>query len=63
MAHVPTEAEVKKLQEQSAAKEEKKLASQEANGKDFINGGQGVIPEAVWKSLPGKKLKDAEATQ
>lgn len=54
MAHAPTEAEIKKLQEQSVAKEEKKLASQEAQGKTFVNVGQGVIPEAVWKNLPGK---------
>lgn len=54
MATVPTEAEIKKLQEQAEAKEAKKLASQEAQGKDFVNNGQGVIPEAYWKTLPGK---------
>lgn len=61
MAKVPTEKEVAKLLEQTAAKDEKKLASQQAQGKDFVNNGQGVIPESVWKNLPGKQLDDDEA--
>ena len=54
MASVPTQAEVDKLLEQSKKADEKKLASQEKQGKDFVNNGQGVIPEAYWKQLPGK---------
>jgi len=54
MANVPTEAEIKKLQEQAEKADEKKKASQAKQNKDFVNNGQGVIPEAVWKALPGK---------
>lgn len=54
MAHVPTEKEIKKLQDQSLKSDEKKLASQNKQGKEFVNSGQGVIPETVWKKLPGK---------
>jgi len=54
MANVPTEAEIKKLQEQAEKADEKKKASQAKQNKDFVNNGQGVIPEAVWKELPGK---------
>lgn len=55
MAYVPSEEEVKKLQEQSQKADEKKTASQEKRGKDFVNNGQGVLPESYWKNLPGKK--------
>lgn len=55
MATVPTEAEVKKLQEQSEAREAKKLASQEAQGKTFVNYGQGVIPEAQWQEIKARE--------
>jgi len=54
MANVPTEAEIKKLQEQAEKADEKKKASQAKQNKGFVNNGQGVIPEAVWKELPGK---------
>ena len=54
MANIPTDAEVKKLLEQAQNAEDKKIASQEKQGKEFVNNGQGVIPEAVWKNLPGK---------
>lgn len=54
MAQAPTEKEVDKLLEQSQKADDKKVASQEKQGKDFVNNGQGVIPEAVWKNLPGK---------
>lgn len=54
MANIPTEAEINKLLEQAQKADDKKLAAQEKQGKDFVNNGQGVIPEAVWKTLPGK---------
>ena len=54
MANVPTKAEIKKLQEQSQKADDKKQASQEKQGKDFVNNGQGNIPETIWKALPGK---------
>ena len=54
MAQIPTEKEVEKLLEQSQKAEDKKLASQKKQGKTFVNNGQGVIPEPIWKNLPGK---------
>lgn len=54
MANVPTEKEVNRLQNQSLKTEEKKVASQAKLDKEFVNSGQGVIPETVWKELPGK---------
>lgn len=54
MAYVPTEAEVKDLLAQAQEADDKKTESQQAEGKDFVNNGQGVIPEEVWKTLPGK---------
>lgn len=54
MANIPTEAEVAKLLEQSKKADEKKTASQEKQGKEFVNNGQGVIPESYWQNLPGK---------
>lgn len=62
MAHIPTEKEVEKLLEQSKKADEKKLVSQEKQGKDFVNNGQGVIPETVWKNLPGKHLDEGEVS-
>lgn len=55
MANIPKESEVKKLLEQSEKADDKKTVSQEKQDKDFINSGQGVIPETVWQNLPGKK--------
>ena len=54
MAKLPNKKEIKKLLSQSQNKEKEKLASQKKQGKTFVNNGQGVIPEAVWKNLPGK---------
>lgn len=54
MARIPTEKEVDKIVTKATTEDEKKLASQEKQGKGFVNNGQGVIPEAVWKNLPGK---------
>lgn len=64
MAQAPSEAEVKKLQEKSQKAIDKKIALQQKQGKDFVlpeGGGSGVILEAVWKNLPGKKLNDETA--
>lgn len=55
MAKPATSKEAERLLEQSRLAEEAKLKSQQAKGKDFVNYGQGVIPERVWKNLPGKE--------
>ena len=55
MANIPTEKEVEKLLAESEAQDKKKTKSQKKQSKDFVNNGQGVIPEAIWKNLPGKK--------
>lgn len=55
MANVPSKEEVKKLRRQSYDANRRKAKSQEKQGKKFINYGQGVIPETIWKNLPGKK--------
>jgi len=62
MAKAPTKQEVEKLVAKATAQDEKKTVSQTSQGKEFVNRGQGVIPEAVWKNLPGKKLNDPKAT-
>lgn len=58
MAQVPSEKEVKQTLEQSKKLEEDKRQAQKKQGKDFVNQGQGVMPEKVWQNLPGKKAKD-----
>lgn len=63
MAQVPDEKQVRKNLEQSDRAVKRKLELQKAQGKDFVNHGQGVMPEAVWKSLPGRKLEDPEAVK
>lgn len=55
MASAPTDQEAAKLQRQSREAERKKRLTQKKHGKEFVNNGQGVIPEAVWQNLPGKK--------
>ena len=55
MAKTPTANTVEKLLSQSEKAEAKKLESQRKKGKGFTNYGQGVIPEQVWKNLPGKE--------
>lgn len=57
MAHAPTQAQIKKLQEIAARAAAKKVESQNKQGKEFVDNGQGVIPESVWKNLPGKQEK------
>jgi hypothetical protein len=56
MANVPTEKEVEKLIAESDSQDRQKETSQEKQGKEFVNNGQGVIPEVIWKNLPGKTL-------
>lgn len=63
MALTPSDKEVELMLEHSLAQEDKKTVSQVKQGKDFENNGQGVIPESVWKNLPGKKIEDSEATE
>lgn len=55
MAKPATTKEAERLLEQSRLAEEAKLKSQKEKGKDFVNYGQGVIPERVWQNLPGKE--------
>lgn len=55
MAEAPTAKEVKELLRQSKEADEAKQKSQQEIGKDFIDNGQGVIPEDIWQNLPGKK--------
>lgn len=55
MANVPSEKEVKTTLEESQKAEQEKLEAQKAEGKEFVNNGQGVMPEDVWQGLPGKQ--------
>lgn len=64
MATIPTEDEVKKLQSITEEEIEKKVDSQAKIGKEFIlpdGGGSGVMPEEVWKNLPGRIIQDEKA--
>lgn len=67
MAHIPTETEVKELQQKSNEAIEKKTIKQHLLGKEFVldefGHSSGVIPETVWENLPGKKLDNPEATK
>lgn len=55
MANVPSEQDVKTTLEESKKAEQEKLEAQKAEGKEFVNNGQGVMPEDVWQGLPGKQ--------
>lgn len=58
MASIPTNNKVERFQLQTEKAIQKKKASQKRQGKSFDlpeGGGPGVIPERVWKNLPGKK--------
>ena len=55
MANVPSEQEVKTTLEEAEKADQAKLEAQKQEGKDFVNNGQGVIPEDVWHGLPGKQ--------
>ena len=57
MAKAPSKTEVQKTLEQSRRAVVAKREAQKKQGKDFVELGQGVMPETVWKSLPGKKAE------
>ena len=61
MANLPSNDEIRALQAQSAGEENAKVRSQLEENKTFENHGQGVIPEEVWRNLPGKKADSEEA--
>lgn len=63
MAQVPSQEQVSQLRKQSRDADSKKRRTQKKQGKDFVNHGQGVIPESVWQNLPGKKPENAEEVQ
>ena len=54
MAKTLAKSEVARIKKAAEGKVDRKLASQQKQGKEFVNHGQGVIPEEVWKNLPGK---------
>lgn len=55
MAKTLDDEQVKDLILDTEKQEADKRADQEKQGKEFVNHGQGVIPEDVWQNLPGKK--------
>ena len=58
MANIPSEQEIKQIQDQNDQEIADKLESQIAQGKSFNispdGHGPGVVPEPVWQNLPGK---------
>lgn len=60
MAQSPLPRETKELLRQTHVEEEEKRKAQEAEDKEFVNHGQGVIPEEVWTNLPGKQEEQGE---
>lgn len=60
MAHAPSKEQVSQLHKQSRDADSKKRRTQKKQGKDFINHGQGVMPERVWQDRPGKKTESTE---
>ncbi len=63
MAHAPSQEQVSQLRKQSRDADSKKRRTQKKQGKDFINHGQGVMPESAWQDLPGKKTENNEEVQ
>ena len=57
MAKTPTEAKMKKMAEMNYSAIARKVASQKKAGKEFVENGQGVVPESVWTTLKGKVKK------
>lgn len=55
MANVPSEEQVKATLDEAQKADQEKLEAQKQEGKDFVNNGQGVMPEDVWQGLPGKQ--------
>lgn len=60
MAQLPSNDDIRALQAQSAAEENEKFRSQREQNKPFENHGQGVIPEEIWRNLPGKQAETEE---
>lgn len=60
MAYAPTEEETKALRKESIEAEKRKRVAQSKQGKEFVNNGQGVIPEEIWTTLPGKQEDSGE---
>lgn len=60
MATTPSSDEVRDLQAQSASEENEKARTQREQNKEFVNNGQGVIPEHIWTNLPGKNIDNEE---
>lgn len=62
MARTLTQQEIELLQSKTIEAIEKKRKAQAKQGKDFIVDSEGhhsgVIPEKIWKNLPGKKDQD-----
>lgn len=54
MATKPSVRESEKLRIKSKKLEYKKFKKQTRQDKPFVNEGQGVIPERIWRNLPGK---------
>ena len=55
MANIPTLEEIEKLKAETQAAIDEKTLTQKELGKDFVPTGAGVIPEEIWKNLPGKQ--------
>lgn len=55
MAQLPSDDEIREHQAQTAQEEDEKRKAQEAEGKEFVNNGQGVIPESEWEKFKEKK--------
>lgn len=58
MAQIPSEEQIKEITEKNDQEIADKVAAQAAEGKGFdlpADGhGPGVLPEEIWKNLPGK---------
>lgn len=55
MAQIPTKEQVDQIKAETQAAIAQKIIDQKKLGKDFVPTGAGVIPEEIWKNLPGKQ--------
>ena len=55
MDQLPSTDEIREHQAETARLEDEKLKAQQAEGKDFVNTGAGVIPESDWQKLKENK--------
>lgn len=55
MAQILSPEEMEALREEAIREENDKRQLQALDDKEFVNNGQGVIPERVWRNLPGKR--------